>query len=517
MGDAPREKGSSSPRYPSATRPVRRRRARGEARPGGGRQPAAAGHGHLHLDGVERVPYRTRGRGPALTSMLGSRDPRSSRASHRPPPSLLARPRTSQRAPSATCTRGCSSHRAGAPRSRGTNATAAPAAVRLRNTRPRRPASPSRRRRTSRATTQTSPHRSALGVLLLLLDRHPGRISQQCGTRRRRSCRSAIIVGVAVLARHADPGVRVRAVRTVFLLLSLSLLGLVQFPFGAPVYFCFVAPLGCSPGSRCFGTPPHESSARRLSGVLLAIAVAFGFVVNHGVLYRDGRGEGESADSDPRTGSSLDTCQHPTQRASTFETSALLRGHARGRTSSPAPTRRRSTRSRGSATRRVRCSTPRSIELGAGKAPARRARGTSCHRDSHQLGPAFSAPLGTESWRAWIGVPAPRARWLVRDSLEISRRASRGRQAAGLYATANTLPAPRLTGLPSSRTASRDARTAALSRPRAARAEASTAADSGFAVGAPRRVRTLPRVGERRYFSGRRAGRARCRKSANDA
>ena len=70
-----------------------------------------------------------------------------------------------------------------------------------------------------------------------------------------------IIVGVAVLARDADPGPRVRQT-PVFLLLSLSaFIGLVQFPFGAPVYFCFVAPLGCSPGSRCFGT--RASTSRR--------------------------------------------------------------------------------------------------------------------------------------------------------------------------------------------------------------------------------------------------------------
>ena len=72
-----------------------------------------------------------------------------------------------------------------------------------------------------------------------------------------------IIVGVAVLARDADPGVRVRQ-SLVFLLLSLSaFIGLVQFPFGAPVYFCFVAPLAVLAWLAMFRhTPLHASSSR---------------------------------------------------------------------------------------------------------------------------------------------------------------------------------------------------------------------------------------------------------------
>ena len=68
-----------------------------------------------------------------------------------------------------------------------------------------------------------------------------------------------VIVGVAVLARDADPGVRVRQT-PVFLLLSLSaFIGLVQFPFGAPVYFCFVAPLG---GARLARDVPAHAPPR---------------------------------------------------------------------------------------------------------------------------------------------------------------------------------------------------------------------------------------------------------------
>ena len=141
-----------------------------------------------------------------------------------------------------------------------------------------------------------------------------------------------VIVGVAVLARHADPGARARQT-SVFLLLALTaFVALVQFPFGAPVYFCFVAPLAVLAWLAMFRhTPLHESSSRIFPSLLLASIVAFGFVVDHSVLYQDGT----RPNGNPQT-VILDSDRawirvSPTHRAVYLETSALLQAHARGR------------------------------------------------------------------------------------------------------------------------------------------------------------------------------------------
>jgi hypothetical protein len=66
-------------------------------------------------------------------------------------------------------------------------------------------------------------------------------------------------------------------------------MGLVQFPFGAPVYFCFVAPLAVLAWLALFCRSGYRT---RLHGyfplVFLCSLVVFGFVVNHGMLYRYG-------------------------------------------------------------------------------------------------------------------------------------------------------------------------------------------------------------------------------------
>ncbi len=146
--------------------------------------------------------------------------------------------------------------------------------------------------------------------------------------------------------------------------------------------------------------------------MLLAAIVAFGFVVNHSVLYRDGT----RPNGNPQT-VILDRDRawirvSPAQRAVYLETSALLRAHARGEYVFAGP------------------DTPEIYALTGLRNPTRSlfdaldpsnsARGehlldtlggTSRHRDSHQL---VSGVLGSARPRRRgaleIGVPAPQTR-----------------------------------------------------------------------------------------------------------
>ena len=110
-----------------------------------------------------------------------------------------------------------------------------------------------------------------------------------CGMRRPSLLPAGIFVGVVLLVRYAAR-TRVDEQAVTFLLLALAALtSLVRFPFGAPVYFCFVAPLALLAWLAMFQLAGFRA---RLHGffpvVLLGSLVAFGFVVNHGVLYRVG-------------------------------------------------------------------------------------------------------------------------------------------------------------------------------------------------------------------------------------
>ena len=100
---------------------------------------------------------------------------------------------------------------------------------------------------------------------------------------------TGILVGVALLGRRLR---REHAAErpVVFLLLALAtFMSLVQFPFGVPVYFCFVAPLAVLAWLAMFHFTGFTSRQHGVFPiVLLGSLVVFGFVVSHGVLYREG-------------------------------------------------------------------------------------------------------------------------------------------------------------------------------------------------------------------------------------
>ena len=154
-----------------------------------------------------------------------------------------------------------------------------------------------------------------------------------------------VFVGVVLLGRDETSGLD--TVRMpLYLLLALSaFLGLVQFPYAAPVYFCFVAPLAVLAWLAMFRHPSLRGSVIRVFPVLvLATTVAFGFVLNHGVLYRDGL----RLRANPRNGSSTppgpgSASDRPTRPCTPGRRRSSMRTRA-GATSSPAPIRLRSTR-----------------------------------------------------------------------------------------------------------------------------------------------------------------------------
>ena len=140
-----------------------------------------------------------------------------------------------------------------------------------------------------------------------------------------------VFVGVVAMLREDDADARARQAPLFLLLALTAFVGLVQFPLGAPVYFCFVAPLAVLAWLAMFrDTGLHASVDRIFPTLLLAAIVGFGFVVNHSVLYRDGiRPNGNSQNV------ILDRDRawirvSPRHRAVYLDTMALLRAHARG-------------------------------------------------------------------------------------------------------------------------------------------------------------------------------------------
>ena len=130
------------------------------------------------------------------------------------------------------------------------------------------------------------------------------------------------------------------------LLLALSaFVGLVQFPFGAPVYFCFVAPLAMLAWLAMFNHTSLRASAGRIFPVaLLLVSIGFGVVVSRNVLYWGGT----EPNGNPQT-VVLDRDRawirvSPSQQAVYREVMALLQTHARGTTCTPDRTRPRCTR-----------------------------------------------------------------------------------------------------------------------------------------------------------------------------
>ena len=227
-----------------------------------------------------------------------------------------------------------------------------------------------------------------------------------------------VFVGVAVLARHADPGARA-PLTSVFLLLALTaFVGLVQFPFGAPVYFCFVAPLAVLAWLAMFRhTPLHKSSSRIFPSLLLASIVAFGFVVNHSLLYWDGM----RPNGNPQT-VILDRDRawirvRPMHRAVYLETSALLRAHARGRVHLCRPGYARDLRAhRASQPDAIVVRLPRPVELRAGGEPPAHAPNPRCNGDRHQPATRLLRPA-----RAEDGGPASRRVSASQESRRLRR------------------------------------------------------------------------------------------------
>jgi hypothetical protein len=142
-----------------------------------------------------------------------------------------------------------------------------------------------------------------------------------------------VVLGVVLLgrARTLEPGSASDRSYLVLLLGLSAFVGLVQFPFGAPVYFCFVAPLAMLAWVAMFRHTSLRASVGRVFPVaLLAGIVGFGFVVNHNVLYWDGT----HPNGNPQT-VVLDRDRawirvSPSQRDVYLEVMGLLRAHARG-------------------------------------------------------------------------------------------------------------------------------------------------------------------------------------------
>jgi hypothetical protein len=142
-----------------------------------------------------------------------------------------------------------------------------------------------------------------------------------------------VVLGALLLAR-TRPGCAARLAGESYLVLLLALVafvGLVRFPFGAPVYFCFVAPLAVLAWLAMFRHTSLRGSASRIFPLALLVGiVGFGFVVNQGVLYRDGT----DPNGNPQT-VVLDRDRawirvSPAQRDVYLELLALIRSHARG-------------------------------------------------------------------------------------------------------------------------------------------------------------------------------------------
>lgn len=139
-----------------------------------------------------------------------------------------------------------------------------------------------------------------------------------------------VILGALLIARNRA-GVAGEE-SPLFLLLALTaFVALVQFPFAAPVYFCFVAPLALLAWLALFRyTPVPLSYYRIFPTTLLASIVAFGFVVNHGILYRDGLRPHKNTQTVIVDPTRAWIRVSPGDRALYSRTSALLQAHARG-------------------------------------------------------------------------------------------------------------------------------------------------------------------------------------------
>ena len=144
------------------------------------------------------------------------------------------------------------------------------ARVRLRDSHDRRPVCRARRTREARRITDIAASAVVVALLLLSTAALVGYLTMWYATTSLLPV--GVLLGVAALARHAHRGGRARQ-SPVFLLLALTaFVALVQFPFGAPVYFCFVAPLGVLAWLAMFRHTPLAAATNRIFPTLLLAA-----------------------------------------------------------------------------------------------------------------------------------------------------------------------------------------------------------------------------------------------------
>jgi hypothetical protein len=138
-----------------------------------------------------------------------------------------------------------------------------------------------------------------------------------------------VLIGVVLIlnrSRPIEPGRR----DIVFLLVALvALLSLVQFPYGIPLYYCYVAPLVA-----LAAVAVVSYGQQRDQWVVCALLAAFAL---YGAAYLDRAYFGTLSDRFVRDGhvETLDTSRAsirivPSEAASTTKIVALLRRHARG-------------------------------------------------------------------------------------------------------------------------------------------------------------------------------------------
>ena len=99
----------------------------------------------------------------------------------------------------------------------------------------------------------------------------------------------ATLLGVALLSRPAGGGAEDRRRSRAFLLVTMAaLVGLVQFPFPSPIYFCYVAPLAALAVAALVRV--ETGDGRRSAAILAVFFLLFAAIwMNRGYVFRLGR------------------------------------------------------------------------------------------------------------------------------------------------------------------------------------------------------------------------------------
>src|SRR5262249_18987342 len=97
-----------------------------------------------------------------------------------------------------------------------------------------------------------------------------------------------VVAAVALLGRPGDRGAALAGDRVFLLAASASLVGLVQFPFASPIYFCYVAPLAVLGAAAIVRADPR--SPRLVHLVLAVFFLLFAAIwMNRGYVFQLGR------------------------------------------------------------------------------------------------------------------------------------------------------------------------------------------------------------------------------------